>query len=220
MPDTVFMMLDVKDRQRPGLLAASHWRDRRAFPIIVASVCVAFAAVAITVGAIGWSVTLPAALIFTIGSCVLVGVDLQHRRLPHRIVLPAIAAVLAAQAIGAWSQRDGGLFVRSLAGAVTAGGGLLAVHLVSPEGLGFGDVTYATLIGATLGWYGLDRVGLGIGLGFVIGAIAAGPVLMLARRRAELGGSTGPATLPFGPALAVGAWLALCWGEPIAQWYG
>jgi leader peptidase (prepilin peptidase)/N-methyltransferase len=214
------MMSDVKDRERSCLLAPSRWRNHRTVLSTGASLFVTTILVAITVGVIGWSATLPAALIFTIGSCVLVRVDLQRRRLPHRIVLPAIVAVLAAQAIAAWTQRDAGLFVRSLAGAAVAGGGLLAVHMVSPEGLGFGDVTYATLIGATLGWYGLDRVGLGIGLGFVIGAIAAGPVLMLVRRRVELGGSADPATLPFGPALAAGAWLALCWGEPIAQWYG
>ena len=75
MPDTVFMMLDVKDRQRPGLLAASHWRGRRTFPIIVASVCVAFAAVAITVGAIGWSVLIsPSIVLFACGVATAVGI--------------------------------------------------------------------------------------------------------------------------------------------------
>ncbi len=216
----MYMTLDVKDRERSCVLGPSSWRRGRSLATSAVWLLVTIGVVAITVGVIGWSAALPAALIFTIGSCVLVGVDLQQRRLPHYIVFPAIAAVLIAQVIAAWNQRDLGLFMRSLAGAAAAGGGLLAVHLVSPEGLGFGDVTYATLIGATLGWYGLDRVGLGIGLGFVIGAIVAGPVLMFERRRAEMGESTGPATLPFGPALALGAWLALCWGEPIARWYG
>lgn len=214
------MMLDVKDRERSCLLAPSSWRKPRSLVLPLVSLVVTMTAVAITVGVIGPSVTLPAALIFTIASCALVSIDFQQRLLPRRIVLPATAAVLVAHAFAAFDHDDAGLFWRSIVGAAVAGGGLLAVHLVSPEGLGFGDVLYATLIGATLGWYGLDRVGLGVGLGFVIGAIAAGPVLMLARRRAELTGTSSPATLPFGPALALGAWLALCWGEPIAQWYG
>ncbi len=185
----------------------------------IGTIAVCLAVLSATVGALGFGPVLPAALVFTAVSCVLVVIDVRERRLPHRIVLPSIGVVLAIQAIAAWVERDRSRVLQAFLGAAAAGIGLLAVHLVSPEGLGFGDVTYGTLIGATLGWYGLSRVGLGLGLGFVLGAIAAGPALMLSRRRTAADGNPGPATIPFGPALAAGAWLALCWGETISQWY-
>lgn len=189
--------------------------------IRAATAAVAMVFGAATVGVLGVGVGLPAALIFTVVSVVLVVVDVRERRLPHRIVLPAIGVVLVAQAIAAWHEREPSRFAQALAGGLIAGLGLLAVHLVSPQGLGFGDVTYATLIGSTLGVFGLTRVGLGLGLGFMIGAVMAGPAVMLGRRRAARSVATvGSSTIPFGPALALGAWIAMCWGGSITQWYG
>ncbi len=68
---------------------------------------------------------------------------------------------------------------------------------------------YALLIGATLGWFGLERVGMGLLLGFVAGAVVAGPVAVLRRDRRS--------TFPFGPALATGAWIALCFGDHLTH---
>jgi leader peptidase (prepilin peptidase)/N-methyltransferase len=158
---------------------------------------------------LGATAVLPAALVFTVASCVLAAVDLRDRRLPRQIVFPALGAIeltLIAAAVATGEPRR---LIASAIGACAAFSALLIVHLASPEGLGFGDVTYALLIGATLGWFGLARVGLGLLLGFVAGALVAGPLAVLRQDRHT--------TFPFGPALALGAWVALCFGDQLAH---
>jgi leader peptidase (prepilin peptidase)/N-methyltransferase len=111
--------------------------------------------------------------------------------------------------VGAIAVGEPRRILFSAFGACAAFSALLIVHLASPDGLGFGDVTYALLIGATLGWFGLARVGIGLLLGFVVGAVAAGPVAVMRHDRR--------ATFPFGPALAAGAWIALCFGDHLTH---
>lgn len=185
------------------------------FPVVVAIAAGIAAVGAMTVAALGTTAILPAALIFTAAAIPLIVVDVRSRRLPHRIVLPAIAASVVVQTIVAWHTANPSLITGAILGGLVAGGGMLIVYLVAPDSLGFGDVTFSTLIGVTLGSLGLARVGLGLGLGFMVGAVIAGPAVLLRRRLMAGGPSPAPTTIPFGPALAAGSWLALCWGDAV-----
>jgi prepilin signal peptidase PulO-like enzyme (type II secretory pathway) len=73
-------------------------------------------------------------------------VDLEQRRIPNRIVLPATAVVLAAQI--ALNPRGTPELL-----AISLGAGLFFClpMLVSPGGMGMGDVKLAFLLGAALG---------------------------------------------------------------------
>src|SRR5207237_8678877 len=71
-------------------------------------------------------------------------IDLEHRIIPNRIVLPAAAIVLAAQTALRPSPEW------ALA-ALGASGFLLVAALVYPAGMGMGDVKLALLMGAMLG---------------------------------------------------------------------
>jgi leader peptidase (prepilin peptidase)/N-methyltransferase len=164
---------------------------------------------AVTAFILGITAVLPAALVFTVISVVLAAIDLRDRRLPRHLVFPALGAIEVALIIGAIAVGEPWRIVWSAVGACAAFSALLLVHIASPDGLGFGDVTYALLIGATLGWFGLARVGMGLLLGFVAGAVAAGPVAVIRHDRRT--------TFPFGPALAAGAWIALCFGDHLTQ---
>jgi leader peptidase (prepilin peptidase)/N-methyltransferase len=164
---------------------------------------------AVTALILGATAVLPAALVFTVISVVLAAIDLRDRRLPRQIVFPALGVIEVALIVGAIAVGEPRRILFSAFGACAAFSALLIVHLASPDGLGFGDVTYALLIGATLGWFGLARVGIGLLLGFVVGAVAAGPVAVMRHDRR--------ATFPFGPALAAGAWIALCFGDHLTH---
>ncbi|MDQ1727528.1 MAG: leader peptidase (prepilin peptidase) / N-methyltransferase [Frankiaceae bacterium] len=122
---------------------------------------------------------------------VLAGIDLRCRLLPNRIVLPALAAVLAWQ-IALAPQRTG----EWLAAAVGAAVFLLAPSLLRPGAVGMGDVKLAALLGAALG---AEVAGA-----LLIGLMAMAPValIVLWRRGRD-------ATLPMGPCLAFGAALVL-----------
>ncbi|MCF6744885.1 prepilin peptidase [Blastococcus sp. KM273128] len=192
------------------LAAAFPWdggggpRPRRVLPapLTVLLTSALFALVALRLGA-GWA--LPAFLVVTGAGVLLALVDLRHRLLPDRVTGPAVAATaalltVAAAAGGAWDQ----LLRAGLAAAVLFGG-YLVMALISPAGLGMGDVKLAALIGLPLGWLGWDAVLLGAVAGFVVQAAVALALLAARRvgRRSEL---------PFGPAMLAGAALAVGWG--------
>src|SRR5207244_8425858 len=71
-------------------------------------------------------------------------IDLEHRIIPNRIVLPATVVVLAAN-----TARD--LSPEWALAALAASGFLLAAALAYPAGMGMGDVKLALLMCAALG---------------------------------------------------------------------
>jgi leader peptidase (prepilin peptidase) / N-methyltransferase len=145
---------------------------------------------------------LPAFLLLAVAGVLLTVVDLQHRLLPNRVVLPALVGggvllLLPALADGAWDQ-----LLRAALGAAALFAVHLALALVSPGGLGMGDVKLAALLGLYLGWLGWAAVVLGALAGFVVQAAVA--LALLATRRIGLRGE-----LPFGPAMLAGAALVI-----------
>ena len=58
-------------------------------------------------------------------------------------------------------------------GATLAGIGLLAIALISPRGMGMGDVKLAALIGLVLGALGLRYVAVAAAAGVAIGGVAS-----------------------------------------------
>jgi len=125
---------------------------------------------------------------------VLAVIDLERRLIPNRIVLPAAAAVLVAQC-ALYPQHAAEWVLGALGGA----GVLLLLALIRPGGLGMGDVKLGLLMGAGLG--------LNVVPALVVGSLAAWPgaLYMLVRHgRAGL-----KRTIPFGPALALGALIVL-----------
>jgi leader peptidase (prepilin peptidase)/N-methyltransferase len=137
-------------------------------------------------------------------------IDLRTRKIPNRLVLPAVvvAAVWAVVADLAGSDLDA---ARAALGLLAYGVGLLIVALISPRGMGMGDVKLAGLIGLVLGGLGLRYVGVAAACGIGIGGVAA----MIAL----LAGAGRKTPIPFGPFLAAGAVVAVFAGEAIAGAY-
>jgi leader peptidase (prepilin peptidase) / N-methyltransferase len=137
-------------------------------------------------------------------------IDLRHRKIPNRLVYPAlvVAAVFVVVADLAGSTLEA---PRAAVGFLAYGVGLLVVALISPRGMGMGDVKLAALIGLVCGGIGLRYVGVAAGVGILIGGIAA--IIALAS------GAGRKSALPFGPFLAAGAAVAIFAGGPIADAY-
>lgn len=149
----------------------------------------------------------------TLAYCALFGVlaalsaiDIEHYRLPDLIVLPSLlisAPLIAVLSIAADEPRR----IRyALIGAALYFGFLFVAHLISPRGMGFGDVKLAALMGLYVGWLGatfVDALALVLWamlIGFAVGTVF-GVVLLAARRRNR--------PFPFGPFLALGAVAAI-----------
>ncbi len=129
-------------------------------------------------------------------------VDLERRLIPNRIVLPATAAVLAAQTAIAPSLE---WILASLGASLF----LFTAALAYPAGMGMGDVKLALLLGAALG-----RT---VPVALMVGMLAALlPALVLFVRH---GSAARKMAIPFGPFLALGGVVALFAGERLLAAY-
>lgn len=160
----------------------------------------------------GADAALPAYLVFFASLLAVSVIDLEHHIIPNRIVYPTIVVCLPLLAIAALAQGDTSRLGRALVGAAGAWALLLLVHLISPAGMGFGDVRLSFVLGLFLGWLSLGHVAVGLFLGFVLGAVVGlGLVVLAGRGRKD--------AVPFGPFLAAGAVLAVLVGRPLIDWW-
>lgn len=179
------------------------------YPAVELLTALLFAAVGYRFGA-DWA--LPAFLVFTAGLVALSMIDLDTFLLPKKVLYPVLFAGAALLAAAAVIERDW-LGAREAAlGSLGAFGFLLVIHLISPRGMGFGDVRLAALLGLFLGWLELGAVPVGIFLGFLLGSVV-GVALMVWGKRGRKD------RIPFGPFLAAGAMLAVFFASPILDLY-
>lgn len=129
-------------------------------------------------------------------------IDIQHRIIPNRIVLPAALLVLIANTV----LEPGPEWALA---ALGASGFLFAAALAYPAGMGMGDVKLALLMGAALG----KTVSVALMAGLLAAMI---PSLVLFARHGTKARKMG---IPFGPFLALGSVVALFWGADILDAY-
>jgi leader peptidase (prepilin peptidase)/N-methyltransferase len=129
-------------------------------------------------------------------------IDLEHRIIPNRIVLPAAVVVLAANTALEPSPKWA-------LGGLGAFGFLFAAALVYPAGMGMGDVKFALLMGVALG----KTVSVALMAGMLAAMV---PGLVLMARHGAKGRKMG---IPFGPFLALGSVVALFWGQELLDAY-
>ena len=179
------------------------------YPLVEAATAGAFAGVALVVGAV-W--VLPAYWVATATALALALVDLDHRRIPNAILFPGLGLSWLLLVPGALLDGDPWGLARAAGGAAAYFGLLLVVALVARGGFGFGDVKLALLLGTFLAHRSWESLVVGVFGGFVVGGLIGG-ALLLARRAGRKD------AMPFGPAMVLGAALALVWGTAIADWY-
>ncbi|MCQ3806190.1 MAG: prepilin peptidase [Acidimicrobiaceae bacterium] len=98
----------------------------------------------------GWQSLAP---LVAVGALIALSVvDLHSYRLPDRLVFWSLGLSVAALLPGAAAAGDLRAVRCAIMGMFGYFGLLLAVHLISPKGLGFGDVKLALLLGLHLGW--------------------------------------------------------------------
>lgn len=183
----------------PERAVGQWWRARPsggARWAVTAAVAAVFAALA--GAAAGWTAAWPAYLALALGGAVLALVDVEHHRLPDRILAPVglVAAVVFALVAGIdsrWHELGRAALAAAAIFAV-----LTAVVLVAPAGLGFGDVKLAAVVAGCLAWRSWRAVGAGLLLGVLLAGVAA-VVVVIARR----GGAR--SYIPLGPFLVAAA---------------
>lgn len=170
--------------------------------------CGAACGVLFALAALRWGASArlaPHLLLFAV-LVVMAAVDLEHLLIPNRLVFPALAAALALITLASLVEGTTPSLRFAVLGALAYFGGLLLTHLINPNGMGFGDVKLALLLGLFLGWAAsgyvavLGLVVYGLLFASLLGSVI-GVVLLVRRGRG--------AHYPFGPWLAAGTVVTL-----------
>ena len=144
-------------------------------------------------------------------------IDLEHQIIPNSITLPGIPiAIVLGSTILPDPLLPGNLLgiKASVAGCLAGGGSfyLIAVFgkaVFKKDAMGGGDIKMMAMAGGLLGWKGiLLTTFLASLLGSIIG------ISLILIKGKEWG-----ARIPFGPYLALGAFISLFWGYDILRWY-
>lgn len=187
---------------------ADHAPGRRWWPGLFTGLLSALAVWAI--GDLGAWAALPAYLLFAWLTTGLVWIDLDVHRLPVGLVVPTAAwllGLLVVATVATGEPRWRG----ALVGAVVMGVVYLVLGVLPGGGVGGGDVRLAPVIGALLGWLSLAHLVVGLLAGFLIGGLAAIALLGLGR----VGLKT---SIAYGPAMCLGAWVAIGGTSRILTW--
>lgn len=153
----------------------------------------------------GLSPVLPAYLILGAGLVVLSSVDAERHLVPNRILYPLAAMFVALLVVGAVLEgRPSRLLAAATVGYVCFDAFFL-MHMARRQGMGFGDVRFAGLMGLALGW--LDPW---LALAAVVIGFGAGTVYALATRTRRV---------PLIPFLSIGILASVLAGEPIIRWW-
>ncbi|WKX72305.1 A24 family peptidase [Streptomyces sp. XD-27] len=138
-------------------------------------------------------------------SLLLAGVDRAVNRLPDVLTLPMAGGAAVLLGLAALLPHSAGSWRRALLGGAVLGGAYLLLFLISPSGMGFGDVKLAPTLGTALGWYGWDVLFLGAFAGLLLGSFY-GVSLVLTRRAGR------KTAMAFGPFMIIGAGAGLLLG--------
>lgn len=162
--------------------------------------------------AVAGAIELVAFLTLTAVSIALALIDLDTKRLPNVIVVPSLLAGVVLLGAAAIVRGD----LAALAGAALGGAGLFLLYLVlaliSPAGMGWGDVKLAAVLGLYLGFLGWGNLMVGAFAAFFFGGVF-GVALMLIRRVDR------KTQIPFGPWMIAGTWVGVFAGGFIADLY-
>lgn len=179
------------------------------YPAVELLTCAVFAGTAARLGA-DWA--LPAFLYLAAVAVALALIDLDTKKLPNVLTLPSYAVGIVLLGAAALLDGEPWLVVRALIGMAILYAVYFLLVLAYPKGMGFGDVKLAGVLGLYLGYLGWPTWTVGWLLGFFLGGVF-GVVAMAAGR------ATRKSMVPYGPFMILGAFLAIWWGQAIADAY-
>lgn len=132
-------------------------------------------------------------------------IDFKLQIIPDELIVFGIAAGLLWN-IGHWNLS---FFLNGLIGLAIGGGLFLIIAILSGGAMGGGDIKLMGVLGL---WFGWKLILLTMLLSFVIGAVLSVLLLLLKIKKRK-------DTIPFGPFIAIGAFIAIYYGNEILDFY-
>lgn len=151
----------------------------------------------------GLSINTAIGIIFCCALIAVSFIDIEFKIIPNVIVLPLTVVGLALNI-----ASDPSNWWMPLAFSVGAFVFMLMIHLISPRGMGMGDVKLSLMAGAFL----VRNVVSGLFLGFLLGSLYGLSLIIIKRKKLKQ-------AIPFGPFISLGSIISLFWGNYILKWY-
>jgi leader peptidase (prepilin peptidase)/N-methyltransferase len=129
-------------------------------------------------------------------------IDAAVKRLPNLLTGSAFAGTTGLLLIASAAGDHWSIMGRCLLGGVAFAAFCLVLLIVSPSGLGLGDVKLAASLGTALAWLSWTALIAGIFAGFSLAAVYGAALLMRGRANRKT-------KIPFGPFMIVGTFLVL-----------
>lgn len=129
-------------------------------------------------------------------------IDLAVRRLPDALTAAALVGTMSLLAVAAFTGHQPGSLLHAVAGGAALPALYLAMAVIRPGGMGFGDVKLAASAGAALGWFGWHAAASGTFAAFALGTCYIGATRVLPKTR-------NTRTIPMGPFILLGALTAI-----------
>jgi leader peptidase (prepilin peptidase) / N-methyltransferase len=134
------------------------------------------------------------------------------RRLPDVLTLPSYPVGIALLGAAAAIDDDWWRFERALIGMAALYAFYFLLAMISPRGMGFGDVKLSGVLGLYLGWIGWGALAVGAFAGFALGGVTSIALVLFA-------GAGRKTKVPFGPFMIAGAFVGIFAGEGLAHAY-
>ena len=164
--------------------------------------------VALVYSVFGLTINFAFIALLTLLLIVMTFIDLDHQIIPDGLTMILAAAGMIYLAYGRITGT--GLTIGQAALGILIGGGFfLVIAVVSNGGMGGGDIKLMAALGLWFGWRGILMV---MFLSFIIGGIVS-VGLLIARKAGR------KQMVPFGPFIAVGAYVTALYGDRIWLWY-
>ena len=158
---------------------------------------------------IGYDAALLPALVFTWFLIALSFIDIDHQLLPDNMTLPLLWIGLFFNLFGIFVPISDAV-IGAIAGYLSLWSVFHIFRIITgKDGMGYGDFKLLAVFGAWMGWEILPLILL---LASLSGAIIS--ITLMAFKKLNAGN-----TIPFGPYLAIAAWITLLWGDSILQSY-
>lgn len=169
-------------------------------------------------------VLLPSLFIILWSSILLTIIDLKHKLLPAKITLwTAILGLSLSLVSIAYAYFAFGVFdydglqeslINSIIGAVALALFYFTIIMISPRGMGLGDVKLSPLIGAVAGAYaGISGIIIATFSAFLVAGVIGISMTLLSKKMNR------KTKVPFGPFMLLGLWIAIFFSQPITEWY-
>jgi leader peptidase (prepilin peptidase) / N-methyltransferase len=179
------------------------------YPLVELATAALFTAFAVK---FGLHAVLAAYLYLAAVGVALAMIDFDLKRLPDALTLPSYPVGIALLGVAAGVDGTLWAFERALIGMAALFAFYFTVAMISPRGMGFGDVKLSGVVGLYLAWLGWGQLVVGAFAAFVIGGLVGVALILFA-------GGGRKTKVPFGPFMLMGALVGIYAGHPIAHAY-